>query len=324
MNRSFRALLPALPVATAVVFALTSTPRRAIAEPATADAAERAEKCATRLFTAMVGEGATPEALADSNPQGAFDALVVDARFRERFSRFINSQFNGTPGATPAEDASYYLTQFVLAEEKPWTDMFVGRYDVTPSNAQQASSDATVTVDPDGLGYFRSRAWMVRYAGNEAAGIRIVAAYRMMQNTIGLTLAATTNAPEVDLSANGRQAAQCAGCHYNPWFALDKVAAVLGKKSGMGDTTRFDAPTGGPRSILGGVTVSNDRELVEALVANEAFDVHACRLAYRYLYGRNENGCEGPVFDACVDAFKKDKKITSALAVVAKDPTFCE
>jgi hypothetical protein len=30
------------------------------------------------------------------------------------------------------------------------------------------------------------------------------------------------------------------------------------------------------------------------------------------------------VFDACVTAFKKDKLITSALAVVAKDPTFCE
>ncbi|MBX3203412.1 MAG: hypothetical protein KF764_00025 [Labilithrix sp.] len=324
MKRSFRTLLPVAPIAVAVLFAATSTPRRAVAESATVDAAEKAEKCTTRLFTAMVGEGATPEALASSNPQASFAALVVDPRFQERFSRFINSQFNATPGATPAEDASYYLARFVLTENKPWSDMFVGRYDVAPSNAQQAGSEARVTDDPNGLGYFHSRAWMVRYAGNEAAGIRIVAAYRMMQNTIGLTLAATTNAPEVDLSASGRKAAQCAGCHYNPWFALDKVAAVFGTKTGMGDTTRFTAPAGGPQSILGGVMVSNDRELAEALVANEAFNVNACRLAYRYLYGRIENSCEGPVFDACVDAFKKDKKITSALAVVAKDPTFCE
>ena len=82
--------------------------------------------------------------------------------------------------------------------------------------------------------------------------------------------------------------------------------------------------TAGPQQILGGVSVSNDRELAEALVANEAFDVNACRLAYRYLYSRVENSCDGPVFDACVTAFKADKKMNSALAVVAKDPTFCE
>ena len=72
------------------------------------------------------------------------------------------------------------------------------------------------------------------------------------------------------------------------------------------------------------MTIANDKELVTALVANEAFDVNACRLAYGYLYGRAEYSCEGKVFDACVAAFKKDKLITSALAVVAKDPAFCE
>lgn len=324
MSRSFRTLLPVAPIGAAILFAMTSTPRRAVAEPAGVDAAERAEKCTTRLFTAMVGEGATPEALANPDPQASFDSLVKDARFQERFSRFINSQFNTTPGATPAEDASYYMTKFVLTQDKPWSDMFIGRYDVNPSNANQPGSEATVVDSPNGLGYFHSRQWMVRYAGNESAGIRIVSAYRMMQNVIGLTLAATTNAPEVDLTANGRKAPQCAGCHYNPWFALDKVATVFGTKTGMGDQTQFQAPQGGAQNILGGVMISNDRELAEALVANEAFNVNACRLAYKYLYGRIENGCEGPVFDACVDAFKKDKKITSAIAVIAKDPTFCE
>jgi hypothetical protein len=324
MSRPFRTLLPALPISAALLFALTSSPRRAVAEPATVDAAERAEKCATRLFTAMVGEGATAEALSSANPQASFDALVKDARFLERFSRFINSQFNSTPGMTPAEDASYYLAKFVLTQDKPWSDMFVGNYDVAPSNPQQAGSEAAVTENANGLGYFHSRAWMVRYAGNESAGIRIVSAYRMMQNTIGLTLAATTNAPDVDLSANGRKAPQCAGCHYNPWFALDKVATVFGTRTGTGTNTQFQAPSAGPQNILGGVTISNDREFAEALVANEAFDVNACRLAFKFLYGRAENSCEGPVFDACVTAFKSDKKITSALAVVAKDPAFCE
>lgn len=321
MTRSFRTLLPVAPVGVALLLAMTSAPRRAVAEPAAADAAEKAERCATRLFTVMVGEGATAEALASPNPQASFDTLVKDPRFYERFARFVNSQFNRTPGTIPAEDASYYLSKYVVTNNKPWSDMFVGKYDVASPNA---NAEAVVTDNPNGLGYFRSRAWMVRYAGNESAGIRIVSAYRMMQNTIGLTLSATTNAPDVDITANGRKAAQCAGCHYNPWFALDSVASVLGTRQGTGMATTFQPSTAGAQKILGGVTISNDAELVQALVDNEAFNVNACRLAYKYLYGRAEDSCEGPVFDACVAAFKTDKVITSALAVVAKDPTFCE
>jgi hypothetical protein len=323
MTRPFRTLLPVAPLAAAVLVALTGAPRKADAEPA-ADAAERAERCATRLYAAMIGESAAPAALASATPQQSFDQLVTDAKFQERFARFVNSQLNGKPGATPAEDASYYLAKYVLQNDKPWTDMFLGKYDVVPSNAQQAGSEAVVQPNPNGLGYFRSRPWMVRYAGNESAGIRIVAAYRIMQNTVGLTLAATTNAPNVDVTATGRKAAQCAGCHYDGWFALDKVAAVLGTRQGMGATTTFTAPTLGPQQILGGMTIDGDQKLVETLVGNEAFDVNACRLAYKYLYGRVENACEGPAFDTCVAAFKADKKITTALGVVAKGPGYCE
>lgn len=319
MRRLLRSLLPVLPIAAAII-ASVAAPKKAGADAAS-DAKEKAEKCATRLYTAMVGDGASAEALASANPQTYFDTLVKDARFVERFSRFANSQMNNNPGAVPAEDASYYLTRYVLSNDKPWTDMFVGQYDIVPNG----TTDATVQVNANGLGYFRSRAWQVRYAGNESAGIRIVTAYRMMQNTIGLKLAATTNLADVgDITAQGRKAAQCAGCHYNPWFALDKVASVLGTRTGTGAQTQFQPSTLGAQQILGGITVSNDKELVDALIGNEAFDVNACRLAYKYLYGRIEVTCEAPVFDACVAAFKKDKKITSALAVVAKDPAFCE
>jgi hypothetical protein len=323
MSRSFRTLLPVAPLAVGVLFAMTSTPRRAEADPAS-DAAEKAEKCATRLFTTMIGDGASAAALTSATPQTYFDTLVKDPLFVERFSRYVNSQFNRTPGATPAEDAPYYLSKYVLVNNKPWSEMFVGQYDVNPSVAADPNSEAVVVPNPNGLGYFRSRAWAVRYAGNELGGIRIVTAYRMMQNTIGLKLSATTNAPDVDISATGRKSAQCSGCHYNPWFALDKTAAVLGLRTGTGATTAFTPSTLGAQSILGGVTISNDKELAQALVGDESFDVNACRLAYGYLYGRAEYTCEGKVFDACVTAFKKDKTITSALAVVAKDPTFCE
>lgn len=318
-----RSLLPMAPLALGVVFALSSSPKRAGADGAS-DAKEKSEKCATRLFTAMVGDGATADALASGDPQSYFDSLVTTPAFQERFSRYINSQFNRTPGATPSEDASYYLSKYVLQNDKPWTEMFLGQYDVAPSKTNDPTSEAVVTTNANGLGYFRSRTWSVRYAGNESAGIRIVTAYRMMQNTIGLKLTATTNAPGVDISAQGRMAAQCAGCHYNPWFALDKVAGVLGTRTGTGMTTVFTPSTKGAQQILGGVTISDDKELAEALVGNEAFDVNACRLAFGYLYGRAEYSCEGAVFDACVTAFKADKKITSALKVVAKDPTFCE
>ena len=323
MSRSFRTLLPVAPLAVGVLFALSSTPRRAEADAAT-DAAAKAEKCATRLFTVMIGDGASAAALASPTPQTYFDALVKDPLFIDRFSRYVNSEFNRTPGATPAEDAPYYLAKHVLTNGKPWADMFVGPYDVVPSVAANPASDAVVQDNPNGLGYFRSRAWAVRYAGNELGGIRIVTAYRMLQNTIGLKLSATTNSPGVDITATGRKSSQCAGCHYNPWFALDKTAAVLGLRAGTGMTTTFTPPTVGPQSILGGVMISNDKELAQALVGDESFSVNACRLAYGYLYGRAEYSCEGAVFDACVTAFKKDKLITSALAVVAKDPTFCE
>jgi hypothetical protein len=311
---SFKKLLPALPVIAAAVFGLNA--KRANATDATTDMAERNAKCATRLAIAMIGERAADGA--------TFDTLVKDAKFQERFARFANSQMNNSPGQKPAEDASYYLAKYVLENDKAWSEMFVGKYDVSPVDPNKPTGEAQVTDDPDGLGYFHSRAWMVRYAGNESAGIRIVTAYRMMQNTLGLQLTATTNSPDVDLSANGRKAPQCAGCHYNPWFALDNTASVLGTRKGTGDDVTFDPPTGGAKSILGGVMISNDRELAEALVANEAFDVNACRLAFKYLYGRVETSCEGPAFDQCVADFKKDKKITSALRAVATDANFCE
>ena len=61
-----------------------------------------------------------------------------------------------------------------------------------------------------------------------------------------------------------------------------------------------------------------------ALVASEEFKVNVCRMAFNYLYGRDENSCESQVFDKCVDAFEKDKTIQSAIAAVAKDATFCQ
>jgi hypothetical protein len=308
-KRILRAALPlaAVPIAAAV----------ALARPVHADGvdpAERAERCATRLSIAFLGKAPSPQLQAAANPQDQVDALLADPEFQDRFARFVNAQFNPEPGANVPEDASYTLAKYVMVNQKPWKEMFVGKYAV----------DATVTDDPNGLGYFRSAAWMRRYAGNELAGYRITAAYRILQNTTGLQLLATTAVDGLDLSANGRQAPACKGCHYESWYALDKVAKVLSRRKGTGTNMTFTAPTEGPQQILDGKTISNDAELVQALVESEDFRFNVCRLAFTFLYGRDEYTCEADVFDRCVDAFTKTGTMHSAIAAIAKDATYCQ
>lgn len=323
MKRALSVLLP-----TAVLLAGATSvfsAKKASAEDATVDVAERNEKCSIRLFTAMVGESPTEAQLASSAPQSAFDSLVKDPRFVERFAGYINSKFNRTPGVNPSEDAPYYMTKYVLTTNKPWSEMFLGKTDVVPTDDGDDNSEAEVVANPNGLGYFRSPIWKLRYAGNESEGIRIVTAYRIMQNILGLKLQATTNAPEADVSATGRSAAACKTCHYDPWFALDKVATVFGKKltDNDGNVTFAPDPTT-KQTILGDRQIANDAELVAELVKSEGFSTNACRLAYGYLYARDEYSCDGPAFDACVTAFKADGKIESALAAVAKHASYCE
>jgi hypothetical protein len=102
------------------------------------------------------------------------------------------------------------------------------------------------------------------------------------------------------------------------------VAAVLTKRVGSGDAMTFLAPTAGPQKILGGLTIANDKELVTALVENDGFKFRTCRMAFQFLYGRPENKCEGPAFDRCIDEFSAKKTVQSAIAAVAKDPSFCQ
>lgn len=313
MNRKTLMSIGPVAVGALVIATTLAKPERVRADDAAA-AAEKRERCATRLSVAILGKSATPELLASANPQDAVPSMLASEDFRERFARFINAQFNDEPGETAQEDASYTLAKYILQNDKPWKEMFIGQYDVTN----------TVTDDPDGLGYFRSRPWMVRYAGNELAGYRIVSAYRILQNTTGLKLNATTNVEGLDLSAKGREAPACAGCHYNNWYALDKVARVLSKRTGPAMNPTFTPPTDGPQEILGGKTISNDKELVTALVESKDFEFNVCRIAFKYLYGRAETTCEGVVFDKCMDAFASDGKMTTALSAIAGDASFCQ
>ena len=295
--------LAAAAVVIAGVFALTS---HAGADEGKETQALAKDRCDNRLSIAFTGKTA-------NGSQKAAD-LMETADFQERFARFINSEFNNAPGATALEDAPYYIAKRVLADGRPWSDMFLGKFRVSP-----VASNVAVFEDSDGLGYFRSADWYKRYEGNEENGIKLATAYRIMNNVVGLKLTASTASPNADQSASGRQASPCNGCHFDGWFALDKVASILPKKG-----ESFDAYKGGPKEILGGKQVGNDKELVEALVDSENFSVNACRLAFKFLYARSDNRCDGPVLDRCVDTFKAEKTIQSALDSVASEPGFCE
>lgn len=288
---------------------------------ARAQTVEARERCATRLSATLLGQSPTAAQLGAANPQANVDAMIATPVFQERFSRFINAKFNTDPGATPAEDASYYLAKYVLLNNRPWSDLFVGAYRVDPGAT--ANADAVVVADPAGLGYFRSRAWMVRYAGNELDGYRINAAYRMMNNVLGLKLVAAVNTNGVN--AAGRMQAACAGCHYNNTFGLDYVAKILSRRVGTNAATMtFAAPNEGPMPVLGGQMLSNDGQFINNMVNSTDFRFNACRTAMEFLYARAEFKCEGPVFDACMTAFDTAKTMQSAVAAIARDPGFCQ
>lgn len=288
--------------------------RRAAADEGRAATAAFNTRCANRISIAFVGTTATEEALKAPEPKSSLDGLVASEAFRERFARFINTKFNNAPGATSIEDAPYHIAKRVLADDAPWSEMFLGKFRLA-----MIASNVAVFADDDGLGYFRADDWYKRYEGNEESGIKLATAYRIMNNVVGLQLTASTAAPNVDQSKTGRQSGQCAGCHYEGWFALDHVAAILPKKG-----ERFDAYKGGPKEMLGGKQIGSDAELVKALVESENFSVHACRLSFEFLYARPDNRCDGPVLDRCVDAFKAQRTITAALTSIAREPGYCE
>ena len=307
----------ALTTAAAGALALFTGSRSAHAEDATADRAELAERCSVRLSMALLGESPDEDLLANPDPQSEVDAMIKTPTFRQRFASFINSELSGTPSDSASNDPVYHLAHYVLTQNKPWSELFVGKYSVAPS-----TSGMNVTVDPNGVGYFRTPTWRRKFAGNDEEGTMLVAAFRIVQNTTGLTLTPSVGNAGEDRSLEGRRAPACKGCHFDAWYALDTVANLLPKREGEGDNMTFKAPTAGPQKLLG-KTIADDKAFIQELVASDAWKFNQCRRVFRFLYGRDENKCEAKVFDACVDALTEKKTIQAAVATVAKDPSFC-
>ncbi len=283
--------------------------------------AARNERCATRLSVTLLGKSPDAALSKSDTPEASIDAMLGTPEFRDRFASFINSTFNGGPTTDPTNDPIYYMTRYVLEQNKPWRDLFLGAYDVrAPADRQSLE----VVANPNGLGYFRTAPWMLRYAGNEEKGIRLAAAYHIIHNTTGFEVQASVAKPGEDRTADGRKSAACEGCHFTSWFALDKAAAVLSQKRIAADgTVSFDATAVTPTALLG-KTLTNDKDLVTTLVDSDSFRFNQCRMVFKFLYGRGENQCEAPLFDKCVDELTSKGSIVAALAVVAKDASFCQ
>ncbi len=280
-------------------------------------------RCATRLGVTFLGVSPAADLLASTDPQSMVDQLITRPEFQERFARFINSKMNDAPGATSEEDTAYHLSKYILQNNKPWKEMFIGPYNIV-ATGNGAARTVSVQPDPNGLGYFRSQPWLLRYAGNELTGLKLNAAYRIQNNVAGLEILATTNAPGADVSATGRAAPACKSCHFDGWYALDKTAQVLGRVQRQGQNVTFTPPDGLPKEVLGGMMLKDDKELVTALTESEDYAFNACRTVFSFLYGRNENACEAAVFDRCVESLKSSGLIQSALSTVAKDPSYCQ
>ncbi len=294
-----------------------------LALPGWAQDALKNERCLRRMSATIAGVQPGYGVPAPTADLPAYvDVLLATPQFAQRFAGWVDWKFNRTPSQRSDQNAAYYLALHVISNGLQWRQMFDGEWDIVPINGN--GDYPKVVPNPAGLGYFRTDAWMRRYAGNEPDGYRLTAAYRMMQNVIGLKLIASANNAVGDFTSTGRQRPECRGCHYDSAFALDKVARVLPRRVGTGKDLTFAPPSDGPQVIFNGVTVQDDAGLVSAMVNSDHFRFNVCRLAFEYLYNRPENACEALVFDRCMAAFAADGMIQTAIATVAKDDSFCE
>jgi hypothetical protein len=230
---------------------------------------------------------------------------------------FINSRFNTQPATNSYEDAVYSAAVYVLTNKLPWSELYTGRLRIDGTNGQ-------VFADPNAraLGYFGSKDWQFRYKGNEPNGVMLSAAYRTMQNTIGLKLIPSPINGQGDASATGRERADCRGCHYDSAYALDKVARLLPKRVGFGGGAKIEIVPVAPQTLFGG-TVDSYEALVARLVHSEAFVFWTCRLAFEFVFGRPESACEGPIFDRCTQAFEASGSMAAAVQSLLVAPEYC-
>lgn len=281
---------------------------------------ESAQRC-TRRLSQVLGTGyrANLQSLAGATPQSKVRTWLESADAIATIGGFMNSRFNSAPGVNLAQDNLPAAVRYVLVNKKPWKTLFTGRFRINHTNN-------IITDDPTApaLGYFGSIGWQTRYLGNAPDGLLLSAAYRTMQNTIGLKLVPSAQNGEGDATATGRERAECRGCHFDSPYGLDLVARLLPRKMGTGGAAKPTIVPVTPQTIFNGLQVRDHEHLLEVLTSSEAFAFRTCRLAFEFAYGRPESACEAPAFDRCVEAFTRTGQLQDALASYLEDPSFCE
>jgi hypothetical protein len=254
-------------------------------------------------------------------PQARVPEFLAQPGFRRRWAAFLNSRFNAQPGLTAEEDVMTAVIEYVLANNRPWKDVFVGRFAMSgPYGYPKIEED--VAAPPHG--FFGLGSWQKRYAGNEENGVMLQAAYRILRAVIGLELVPSPQNATGDATLTGRQRAECRSCHFDSPYGLDKVAALLPwRRNGIGSRLTIEPQAPTPQVLFDGRTVHSLDELLAVAVESDAFHFWSCRLAFEYAVGRPETGCEAPVFDACVDALKATGDIRAGIAAILQDPSYC-
>ncbi len=242
--------------------------------------------------------------------------------FAERWSSFLNSRFNAQPGLSAEEDIMNAVVRFVLANDRPWKDVFVGRFATSGPGGYPTISDDP-TAPP--YGFFGLAPWLKRYAGNASDGKMLQASYRILRATVGLELTPSPQNASGDASLVGRQRPECRGCHFESPYALDHVAALLPwYRKGTGSSAKVEAQVPTPQQLFDGRSIASLDELLQITVESDAFLFWSCRLAYEFAVGRPESGCEAPVFDTCVDTLRQTQDLRKAMATIMQDPSYCQ
>lgn len=289
-----------------------------VASAQTAD--EAAQRCTRRITNVLgIGYRASLTSLMGGTPQSRVRTWLESRDAIATFAGFINSRFNSQPGANLAEEGIPAAVRFIMSNKKPWRELFTGRFTINHTN-NIIMEDAAAPA----LGYFGSRGWQFRYLGNAPDGMLLSAAYRTMQNTVGLKLVPSAANGEGDASATGRERAECRGCHFDSPYGLDLVARLLPRKVGVGGAARPQLVPVTPQTLFNGLQVRDHEHLLEVLTSSDAFRFRTCRLAFEFVYGRPESACEAPLFDRCMEAFTRTGMVQDALASYLEDPQYCE
>lgn len=285
--------------------------------------AESLMQCNQKLSSTLLGRSATAAELNITEPKSRVPDMMKSDEFVEHLSSYINAHMEWLPNDGIGNNPVYSALTFYLFQEgveKPWSELFTGNYDLN-SNGYNTRNE--------GSGYFSSQIWKHRYKGNEEDGFKLRTAYMILNNSIGLNLEALT---VNNSGGSGRDARQnpdtvCYACHYKEEFALDRIANILPQVNRVSTDAQnlieYPAPGPAPQTIYGAM-VSNLDELVDSLVTTDEFYTNACHIGFKFVFGRDERGADKEIFKSCLDTFKADGKITSAVRHFIDSDIFCQ